>query len=210
MAQSKSTKKLFNMAYGIGAAIVIVGALFKIQHYSIGPLTGGVMLAIGMGVEALVFFISAFDAVDEDLDWTKVYPELGMESDSEPTDTQGMLSQKLDNLLQEANIDAALMQSLGDNMKNLQGAADGLAATSESIASTNKYIEQISLAAGNMESLNGLYQIQMENANKQTELNNTIIENSERLKEQMESLASNLSSLNGVYGGMLSAMSSNN
>jgi hypothetical protein len=59
-----------------------------------------------------------------------------------------------------------------------------------------------------MESLNGLYQVQMENSNKQSELNNSMIENSERLKEQMESLASNLSSLNGVYGGMLSAMSS--
>ena len=40
MAQSKSTKKLFNMAYGIGAAIVILGALFKIMHYNIGPITG--------------------------------------------------------------------------------------------------------------------------------------------------------------------------
>jgi len=48
----------------------------------------------------------------------------------------------------------------------------------------------------------------MDNSNKQAELNNSMIENSELLKEQMESLASNLSSLNGVYGGMLSAMSS--
>ena len=61
MAQSNSTKKLFNMAYGIGAAIVILGALFKIQHISIGPVTGGIMLTIGMAVEALVFAISAFE-----------------------------------------------------------------------------------------------------------------------------------------------------
>jgi len=209
MAQSKSTKKLFNMAYGIGAAIVILGALFKIQHMSIGPLTGGLMLTIGMAVEAVVFFISAFEPVDEDLDWTKVYPELGgLDGDSEPTDAQGLLTQKLDNLLQEANIDAGLMESLGTSMKNFQGAAEGLSAASESISSTNKYNEQMSLAAVQMESLNGLYQVQMENANKQAEVNNTMIENSERLKEQMESLATNLSSLNGVYGGMLSAMSS--
>ena len=68
MAQSKSTKKIFNMAYGIGAAIVIVGALFKIQHWPYGSL----ILTIGMIVEAIVFFISAFDAVEDDLDWTKV------------------------------------------------------------------------------------------------------------------------------------------
>lgn len=205
MAQSKSTKKLFNMAYGIGASIVIVGALFKIQHWDYGSE----ILTIGMVVEAIVFFISAFDAVEDDLDWTKVYPELGgLDSDSEPTDTQGMLSLKLDNLLQEANIDSSLMESLGNSMKNFQGAAEGLSAASESISSTNKYNEQMSLAAVQMESLNGLYQVQMENANKQAEVNNTMIENSERLKEQMESLATNLSSLNGVYGGMLSAMSS--
>ena len=203
MAQSKSTKKIFNMAYGIGAAIVIVGALFKIQHWPYGSL----ILTIGMIVEAIVFFISAFDAVEEDLDWTKVYPELG-DADGEGAGVNGMLSQKLDNLLQEAQVDTELMTNLGNSIKSFHTAAEGLSVASESISSTVKYNEQVELAATQMESLNGLYQVQMENSNKQAELNNSMIENSELLKEQMESLASNLSSLNGVYGGMLSAMSS--
>ena len=207
MAQSKSTKKLFNMAYGIGAAIVILGALFKIQHISIGPVTGGLMLTIGMAVEALVFAISAFEPIEDDLDWTKVYPELG-DADSEGAGVNGMLSQKLDNLLQEAQVDTELMTNLGNSIKSFHTAAEGLSVASESISSTAKYNEQVELAATQMESLNGLYQVQMENSNKQSELNNAMVENSERLKEQMESLASNLSSLNGVYGGMLSAMSS--
>ena len=206
MAQSKSTKKLFNMAYGIGAAIVILGALFKIQHISIGPLTGGLILTIGMAVEAIVFAISAFEPVEEDLDWTKVYPELG-DADGEGAGVNGMLSQKLDNLLQEAQVDTELMTNLGNSIKSFHTAAEGLSVASESISSTVKYNEQVELAATQMESLNGLYQVQMENSNKQAELNNAMVENSERLKEQMESLASNLSSLNGVYGGMLSAMS---
>ena len=207
MAQSKSTKKIFNMAYGLGAAIVILGALFKIQHISIGPLTGGLMLTIGMAVEALVFAISAFEPVEDDLDWTKVYPELG-DADGEGTGAQGMLSQKLDNLLKEAHVDTELMTNLGNSIKSFHTAAEGLSVASESISSTAKYNEQVELATTQMESLNGLYQVQMEHSNKQSELNNSMIENSERLKEQMESLASNLSSLNGVYGGMLSAMSS--
>ena len=206
MAQSKSTKKLFNMAYGIGAAIVILGALFKIQHFSIGPISGGIMLTIGMAVEAAVFFVSAFEPVEEDLDWTKVYPELG-DADSEGAGVNGMLSQKLDNLLQEAQVDTQLMTNLGNSIKSFHTAAEGLSVASESISSTAKYNEQVELAATQMESLNGLYQVQMENSNKQSELNNAMVENSERLKEQMESLASNRSSLNGVYGGMLSAMS---
>jgi len=206
MAQSKSTKKLFNMAYGIGAAIVILGALFKIQHFSIVPISGGIMLTIGMAVEAAVFFVSAFEPVEEDLDWTKVYPELG-DVEGEGVGVNGMLSQKLDNLLQEAKVDTDLMTNLGNSIKSFHTAAEGLSVASESISSTAKYNEQVELAATQMESLNGLYQVQMENSNKQAELNNAMVENSERLKEQMESLASNLSSLNGVYGGMLSAMS---
>ncbi|MGK0308400.1 MAG: gliding motility-associated protein GldL, partial [Urechidicola sp.] len=63
--------------------------------------------------------------------------------------------------------------------------------------------------AAQMESLNSLYQLQVESASRQAEINTESIENASKLKEQMESLATNLSSLNGVYGGMLSAMNKN-
>lgn len=210
MAQSKSIKRFTNMVYGLGAAIVIIGALFKIQHISFGPLTGGLMLTIGLVVEALVFVYSAFEPIEEDLDWTKVYPELGSDSfeSEEKLGADGLLSQKLDNLLQEAKIDSSLMESLGNSMKNFQSAAEGLSSASESVASTNRYNEQVSMAAAQMETLNSLYKVQVENSSKQAEINSAVVENTERLKEQMESLAKNLSSLNGVYGGMLSAMSS--
>jgi gliding motility-associated protein GldL len=208
MAQSKSYKKTMNFVYGMGAAVVIIGALFKIQHITLGPITGGLMLTIGLLVEAGVFAVSAFDTPEEDFDWTKVYPELGQEGlvTNEKVGAEGMLSQKLDNLLQEAKIDATLMESLGSSMKNFQNAAEGLSAASESVASTNKYNEQVTLAAVQMETLNNLYKSQVENSSKQAELNAEVVENTQKLKEQMESLAKNLSSLNGVYGGMLSAM----
>ena len=76
MAQSKSTKKLFNMAYGLGASVVIIGALFKILHWELGPLNGGILLAIGLITEALIFAISAFEPVEDEYDWSLVYPEL--------------------------------------------------------------------------------------------------------------------------------------
>jgi len=199
-----------NFVYGMGAAIVIIGALFKIQHLSYGFLTGGFMLTIGLVVEAGVFAISAFDPPEEDLDWSKVYPELAdglsSEDDEKKLGASGLLAQKLDNLLSEAKIDAGLMESLGTSMKNFQGAAEGLSSASETISATNKYNEQMSMASAQMESLNGLYKVQVDNTNHQAELNAAVVENTEKLKEQMESLAQNLSSLNGVYGGMLSAM----
>lgn len=69
-------KKIMNFCYGMGAAVVIIGALFKITHIELGPLNGNNMLTVGLVVEALIFAISAFEPVDEELDWSRVYPEL--------------------------------------------------------------------------------------------------------------------------------------
>jgi gliding motility-associated protein GldL len=214
MAQSKSSKKLFNMAYGLGASIVILGALFKILHWEIGPLNGGVLLAVGLITEAIIFAISAFEPVDDDLDWSLVYPELaGGQSKGkkkeEPKDAEGLLSKKLDEMLKEARIDSELMNSLSTSIRSFEGAAKGMAPTAEAMSSTKKYSEEMALAAAQMESLNSLYKVQVESASRHTEVNERVAENAEQLKQQMEHLATNLSSLNGVYGGMLSAMNRN-
>ncbi len=204
MAQSKNQKQLFNMAYGLGAAVVILGALFKIAHYPGGTL----MLTIGMVVEAAVFALSAFESVDEDLDWTKVYPELvGGMGGAEVQDAEGLLSQKLDDMLLQANLDSDKMVRLADSIESFAGAAENIAPATDSITASTRYSEQLSIAAIELESLNSMYMIQKDNAQRQAALNDATLENAEHLKEQMESLASNLSSLNGVYGGMLSAMS---
>jgi gliding motility-associated protein GldL len=173
------------------------------------------MLTIGMVVEAIVFFVSAFDSVEEDLDWTLIYPELAggdrREKESgQAKEAQGLLSQKLDDMLRDAKLDSGLMQSLSESIQNFKGAAENIAPAVNSIAATNKYSEQMFLAAAQMESLNSLYKVQVESTSKQAEINLQVTENATRLKEQMESLATNLSSLNGVYGGMLSAMSIKN
>ncbi|MFD2517819.1 type IX secretion system motor protein PorL/GldL [Salinimicrobium flavum] len=210
MAQTKSSKKLMNMVYGLGASVVILGALFKIMHWPFGNM----MLIIGLIVEAIVFAVSAFEPVDDDLDWSLVYPELaggeisarngGVVVSNE--DTDGMLSKKLDEILREAKIDSNLMSSLGESIRNFEGAAKSITPTVDAMVSQKKYSEEMSLAANQMESLNSIYKVQVESAARQAEINEAVADNAGRLNEQMESLASNLSSLNGVYGGMLSAM----
>ena len=208
------SKKVMNFAYGMGAAVVIIGALFKLMHWP----GAGIMLIVGLGTEAFIFALSAFDAVDKDIDWSIVFPELaggavattkkGMRAE-EPAEAQGMLSQKLDNMLKEAKIDGALMSSLGNSIKNFESAAKGIAPTVDSIASTKKYSEELTTAAAQMESLNSLYKIQLESASRNAQINQEVAENNLKLKDQMQSLTSNLSSLNQVYGGMLSAMGTN-
>ena len=215
MAQSRSSKKLFNMAYGLGASIVILGALFKILHWELGPLNGGILLAVGLITEAIIFAISAFEPVDDDLDWSLVYPELagGTAQDrkkKEPEDAQGLLSKKLDEMLKEARIDSELMTSLSTSIRSFEGATKSMAPTAEAMNSTKKYSEEMALAAAQMDSLNSLYKVQIESTSRQAEANQAVAENAEQLKQQMQHLATNLSSLNGVYGGMLSAMSNRN
>ena len=213
MAQSKVTKKIFHMAYSIGAAIVIVGALFKILHMSLGPLSGDLLLMIGLGTEAAIFFLSAFEHVEQDLDWSLVYPELagGAREDKrkdalQANEAQTMLSQKLDGLLKDAKLDADLMAGLSQSIQSFSGAAEQIQPAVDSIAATNQYSEQLSLAAAQMESLNSLYKVQLESTSRQAQANEEIAQNAQALKEQMRSMTSNLENLNGVYGGMLSAM----
>src|SRR5680860_1649781 len=117
MANARTTKKMTNMVYGLGASVVILGALFKIMHWPFG----NAFLIAGLITEALVFAYSAFEPIDDDLDWSLVYPELNGGTASanhnalieEEKETEASLSKKLDEMLKEAKIDANLMESLG-------------------------------------------------------------------------------------------------
>ncbi|NUY81776.1 gliding motility protein GldL [Flavobacterium sp. MAH-1] len=203
--------KVMNFCYGMGAAVVIVGALFKLMHWP----GASAMLIIGLGTEALIFGLSAFDPVAKELDWSLVYPELAggeakpKDKKENPTEAQGLLSQKLDNLLKEAKIDGELMASLGSSIRNFESAAKGISPTVDAIASQKKYSEELTMAAAQLESLNSLYKVQLESASRNAQINQEVAENNLKLKDQMQSLTSNLSSLNNVYGGMLSAMGRN-
>jgi hypothetical protein len=206
----KINKRVMNMAYGLGAAVVIIGALMKIIHKDLGPLTGSMLLTIGLVTEAAIFALSAFDTPEDELDWTIAYPELAggkaKAKGAKQETPEGVLTKKLDSLLKEAKIDGALVTSLGDSIRNLNSTASEMGGSQ---GASQKYSEEMAKAAAQMESINSLYKAQLESAGRQAEINQESIENATKLKEQMESLASNLSSLNGVYGGMLSAMNKN-
>ena len=72
IVQSSGWKNFIAKLYGFGASVVIVGALFKIQHWH----AAGPMLTIGLLTESVIFFFSAFEPLHEEVDWTLVYPEL--------------------------------------------------------------------------------------------------------------------------------------
>ncbi len=206
--QSIKKKQAYNLAYGLGASIVIVGALFKLTHWEFGPFNGSNLLAIGLLTEAFIFALAAFEPVQEDSqawDWSKVFPELTGKGES-GTNANGMLSKKLDALLEEAKIDSDLMDNLAKSIKSFEAAAEGIAPTADSIRATQKYSQELNKAASQMESLNQLYQNQLDSAQLQANVQSTVAQNAEALQKQMEQLSKNLTTLNEVYEGMLSAM----
>jgi len=163
----KLSKTTMNFAYGMGAAIVIIGALMKITHWEIGPLTGNLMLAIGLITEAIIFALSAFDPPAEDLDWAKVYPELegGIRKPGDKETPQGLLTKKLDAMLAEAKVDVSLMTSLSSSIKDFEASAKSGASSASELAKINKEFadnavqlqKQMQSLADNLESLNSVY-----------------------------------------------------
>lgn len=224
MAAKASKKDVrLNFFYSIGAAIVIAGALCKINHYSFWGIDGSMILAFGMVMEVIVFTVFALDKPKGEYDWEIVYPELvSGEVSATPKKAQKMveepadsvsLSKKLDEMLSEAKLDVSLMERLRTGIENFGVAVNDINKTTSAAAATQQYGDQLALAANHMESLNALYQVQLENGQKQVELNKKFISEmeasaggSQKFQEELESLTQSINSLNKVYGGMLSAM----
>jgi hypothetical protein len=195
--------------YGWGAAVVIMGALFKIIH-----LPGAdSMLIIGLTTEAVIFAISAFESPAKDFDWSIVYPDLALDL-NEGKGRRGTVTQELDKMMEEAKIGPELLTSLGDGMRQLSDTASSLNSATDAAGATSAYSDQLNSAAKNMEALNALYAVQLENTTSQVEIQNSLMEKlgssmneSEALAQEVGKLSGNLSQLNNVYGNMLSAMS---
>ena len=201
MATRKSQKKFFQMVYGIGASIVIIGALFKIAHWPYGTT----ILAIGMIVEAIVFFISAFEPIEDEFDWSLLYDEIKKNSLSS-NNFEAKLSEKLDKMLQEAKVDSDLMSRLGQSLNKFAEAAKGLDVVVDAAGSTQKFNEEMLEASAHLEGLNQIFKNQMEVVDRNVKANEEVALNSEALKEKMAQLNQYMAKLNEVYQGMLSAM----
>lgn len=218
--ESKSGKKFIGMAYGLGAAIVITGALFKIMHWQFADL----MLIIGMGTEAVIFTISAFEPIHQEVDWSLVYPELaGMDATDKTKEDKGTVSQQLDKMLEEAKVGPELISSLGSGLKNLSENVKGMSDLSNASVATGEYTESVQKASRSLEGVSVSYNKAMDAMNSLAEMSSgtkdSLAEMSTGTKEyqshvehisgELKKLASNITSLNSVYGNMLSAMGGN-
>lgn len=220
----RTKEAIFNFIYSIGAAIVIIGALFKMTHWHLGPLGGNFFLAVGLITEAIIFTVFAFDPPksEEKYAWENVYPEL-LDAHAQPkarniqqfntTEVETNLSEKLDKMLAEAKIDSALFDRLRVGMDKFSDTVERINKTTDVTSATAKYNEQLNLAATHLESMNALYALQLEHGRAQSEYSKKYVEDLEKSAEQsakfnqeLTSLTNNVGNLNRVYGGMLNAM----
>jgi gliding motility-associated protein GldL len=192
----KGYKKILHMVTCFGAAMVIVGALFKIQHYPGAEF----MLPIGLIVEAFIFVAFGFDIPHEEVDWTLAYPELsGMGHDeTHMLDAEGdskTVTAQLDSLLADAKIGPELIESLGAGMRNLSTTANKIADISNATAATNEYVDNVKTAAKSVAHLTETYK---DAASSMADLaqNNAA---GASIGESLSSVSKNLSALNATY-----------
>lgn len=157
---SKGWKKFMGFIYGWGAAIVMVGALFKIEH-----LPGAtIMLTVGLLTEALIFFLSAFEPPHVEYDWGLVYPELdGIEENLNVLDKKAAISskksalEKFDAMIENAEITPELFEKLGHGLQNLNNTAEKLQDISDATVATNNYVANFEKASEKVSSFADAY-----------------------------------------------------
>lgn len=194
---SKNFKNFMAKLYGWGAAVVILGALFKLQNWP----GAGLMLIIGLGTEAVIFFFSAFEKPHEEPDWSLVYPELAYMKDPSET-ASNTPTQELDNMLQNANVDQALITRLGDNLRSFNETVEGVNKSMDAVAATGDYSDQMREASRKLAEMNTYYDLQL----KTMQNMGNSVGDTEKFQQEIARLGENLAALNKVYGNMLNAM----
>ena len=180
------SKKTMNLAYGLGASVVILGALFKLTHFEIGFLNGTVMLTLGLVSEALIFGISAFEKPEEELDWSRVYPQLKGGSAVEPETPEGLLSKRIDKLLSEAKVDADLMNRLAQSIQNFETLAKQIQPSVQALNQTESYTRELENTTSHLVKLQELYSSQVESSTIKVSIEKQMSEQASILKSQTQ------------------------
>ena len=192
-------KTIMPKIYGIGAAIVIVGAMFKIMHWE----GASAMLVVGLTTEAIIFFLSAFEPQHGEVDWSKVYPELSddFEGDSAPRRKQistaggSSTSQQLDKVLEEGKVGPDLVKSLGEGMKSMAESAKQMSNLSSAAVATNDYANNVKIASKSLLEMNKSYDSTVK---AMSEMSNASVD-AKQYHSQVQAVTKNLSALNQVY-----------
>lgn len=202
--ESRGFKILLKYLYGLGAAVVIAGALFKIMHW---PFANEMLIA-GMGTEVLIFFISAFEPLHEELDWARVYPELNEESKQDflPEgfeEEEGMSEAEAmalaNDKMKKITLEPSLFDSLTGSIEGLKSNVDQLSNIQDASLATNEYASSVRSATTMMGELSTGYTSTVEAMSSLSSSVGGAAEQAHAYHEEVQRVTKNLSSLNAVY-----------
>lgn len=168
--ESRLFKVLMKYLYGIGAAVVIAGALFKIMHWNYANQ----MLIAGMGTEVIIFFASAFEPLHHEHDWTRVYPQLAEDSESEflLEDKEGMSAEEAlalaESGMKEIEITPEIFESLSGSLQGLKNNVEKLSNIEDASIATTAYASNVREATSRISQLNDSYTNTMDAMNNLT------------------------------------------
>ncbi|MDG1278060.1 MAG: gliding motility protein GldL [Algoriphagus sp.] len=192
---AKFYSSIMPKVYGIGAAVVILGAMFKILDWQ----GANWMIGIGLSTEAFIFFLSAFEPKAEEVDWSKVYPELAGDAPgvkrTAKASTGDNTTQKLDEMLANAKVGPELIESLGKGMQNLATSAAKMGNLADAAVATNEYATNVKSAAKTLVDMNASYS---KTAAALTEMSSAS-QDAKAYHMQVQTVTKNLSALNSVY-----------
>ncbi len=159
LVRSRNYRSFMSKLYGIGASIVIIGALFKINHY----WGADIMLIIGLGTESIIFFFSAFEPPHVEPDWSLVYPQLagiyhtGEEVPGAEFKEGDSVTNELDKMLEKAKIGPELIESLGSGLRNLTETTSQLSNVSNAAAANDTFVTTMKGATASASILSDSY-----------------------------------------------------
>lgn len=190
--ESRAFKVIMARIYGLGAAVVITGALFKILHWKFA----NEMLIVGLLTEAGIFAISAFEPVKGDIDWTLVYPELaGGTSTKAKEDPKQNMIDKLNKMLDEAKIEQNTINKLGEGLRSLGQSVTQMSVAADAAAATSEYASKVKEASGSVSTLNASYAKAIQAIDQMGSTGEASTEYNAKLK----TVTASLGQLNSVY-----------
>ncbi|MEN7546914.1 gliding motility protein GldL [Rapidithrix thailandica] len=187
-------------ATSLGAAIVVIGALFKIMHWP----GAGLMLTVGLLTESLIFAIGVFQPApppEQHYDWAKVYPELsGAQAGNRKPNTNSQekgvaVLGGIDKMLSEANLSSDSFKQFGAGMKQLNDTANKLKDITNVSAASDEYARTLQVATKSMGDLNKAYSGTVSAMNQMASTS----KDAKEYHAQVQVITKNLGALNAVY-----------
>ncbi|MBA7527446.1 hypothetical protein ES705_19622 [subsurface metagenome] len=205
VVQSSGWRNFMAKLYGWGASVVIIGAMFKINHWKGGTF----VITLGLITEAIIFFFSAFEPLHEELDWTLVYPELAGLSD--PDEIENFKESKfieggsrpvdrIEDILDQSGVDTDALAKLGEGFNKLNQTAHSLSDLSKATVATQEFVNNLEGAASTVGGLTDTYTSTSESIKKSTtnltsayfEAANKIVKSGDDIAESYQGIASTI------------------